>query len=1382
MTGSDGSAIGWPDFLSFAQIHRLDRLCDEFERYWKLGEAPRIEDYLADLSSPVARAHLLADLIRLEVELLVLDGQGVPSSDEYRDRFPDDLAGLPSVLESSTGGLAPPVPATTGAGFPAVAWQEMRVFGRFSRVRKLGSGGMGVVYEVHDQEQGSRVALKVLPEAEPSLLYLFKREFRLLADLHHRNVVTFHELHSDGPRWFFTMELVEGSHFLDHVRAEPGVAVAASTRLRGATRRVGSSGAASPAPADDPGARRGCNEARLRDALRQLVEGVQFLHAAGFIHRDLKPSNVMVAEDGRVVILDLGLAMDRPGLQVWGEPAPAPPTATFFPLDEVPPDWTAQQAGTIAYMAPEQAAGDPPSPASDWYAVGVMLYEALIGSHPFGRTTREILRGRRRDADILGELAQAGVADDLAGLCGALLSRRPEERPAAAAIIARLSGRPAAAQPSPAPAVVLIGRDRHLEALYAALAAAASGPGTTMTIHGRSGVGKTSLIRRFVDDAAALGPAVILTGKCHEQETVPFKGLDHVVDSLSRYLNRLPSSRLAQLVPPDVDSLIRAFPVLGRVEILGLAAGGPIYEEPHERRHRAVAALRTMLIRIAAQTPLIVWIDDLQWGDQDTASILSDLVLREGLPKTLVLLSFREEDADSSACLGRLRELGGGRFAQLDLDVGPLNPEHALDLAVGLIQPENAASEARASSIARESEGHPYLITLLAGTGDWATTGGLGGATTLDQLLRAQIAALAAPAREILELVAVAGRSTRRKVLLRVVGVSREVDWAFALLRARRLVRGSADEPGSVEIYHDRIRDCLLHHLDPATLRKLHLGLAAALEGDGIVAADRLALHYERGGELGHAGRLYARAAADAAATYAFDLASRAYRKALDLLDASGDDPVPLRLGLGNALAEAGRGGEAAEQYLVAAGELAPDESRRLQIRAFRQYMSCARYDDATALLGLLLPSLGIHWPKTARAALLRLIRTRLVLWWKLRTIPRRLAALAVPRPVRLDAALRVETLATLGSMLTMIDPVRGITYQGEHLLEALRLGDVEQVAYGLGSEAVTSSSPGFSAHDRSLRLIELARNLVADRDAPFLKAVLRAGDGLIGYLASDFRTGHAACVEAESLILDQPVGSSWERNIFNLYILWSLIELGRVDEIARRLPPLMADARERNDLLQELNLGTDIMTFSLLALDRPDEAERALEDRLTRWNRNEASFTNFHADLARIWIHLYRGDPRSAMQLATAFWSRFRRTPLYGLQSIRSVLIRTRGRCAVAAIAAGGDRSQLLAIARSSVALVDGDPSPCSKAHARSLSASITATVGNPTLATAELREALEAYESAGLSFHAAACRRRLGEWVGGQAGDHLIHQADDWMTTQGIVRPDSMVKVSLA
>jgi serine/threonine protein kinase len=240
---------------------------------------------------------------------------------------------------------------------------EFRGTERFVIQRRLGEGGFGVVYEARDVQKDSSVALKTLRHFTPDSLYRFKREFRSLADITHPNLVQLYELLSDADEWFFTMELVSGRSFVEHVwdgdRPQmETIRLMDIASMPTIHRGTGDGLPASPARID-----------RLDAALPQLVEGVAALHRARSIHRDLKPSNVLVSLLGRVVLLDFGLIRD---------------IGTDLTLQ------SAHIAGTPAYMSPEQASGLPLTPASDWYSAGVMLFQCLTGELPVGGTFLEM--------------------------------------------------------------------------------------------------------------------------------------------------------------------------------------------------------------------------------------------------------------------------------------------------------------------------------------------------------------------------------------------------------------------------------------------------------------------------------------------------------------------------------------------------------------------------------------------------------------------------------------------------------------------------------------------------------------------------------------------------------------------------------------------------------------------------------------------------------------------------------------------------------------------------------------------------------------------------------------------------------------------------------
>ncbi len=900
---------------------------------WAARRPKPLEVYLREwpeLRAPATVAELLRS------ECLTRAVYGSPASDrELSLRFPDLCSTIDlNALEKRAQMIARAL-SSGGSGVAPTA-------DRFSIVRKIGQGGMGIVYEAIDRQRGSTVALKTLPHMDPRALFRLKREFRTLADLVHPNLVALYELVSDGSEWLFTMELVDGVDFMTHVGSRT------------------------------PGGR--IDDDALRSVVRQLAEGVSALHASQILHCDLKPSNVLVRHDGRVVILDFGIAKELSRGRSAAEAMPVLQTPTGPAMRST---WSVDEylVGSVAYMSPEQAEGIELTPASDWYSVGAMLYEALAGHIPFAGDPDLIWTKQLQDPTPPSGIA-ANVPADLEELCLALLSREPDDRPAGPEILQLLADRRSTSRaPATTPrGLPFVGRANQLAILDSAYARLRESPTVTVHIHGKSGAGKTALAQQFLSTLPA--GITVLAGRCYEQESVPYKALDSVIDRLCRHLMQLPSTELSKLIPADIAALARIFPVLQRVDdIQAACAGRPEIPDLRELRRRAFAALAALLHGLSETAPLVVFIDDLQWGDVDSAALLLSLLDTPHPPPMLFVACYRAEYTDSNPCL---LALAAAREHQVcfDVDVEPLPFGDSLTLASSLLP---AADSDTAARVAVESGGNPYFLYELAWQLNGAVASDAASLTlNLDEVLWRRVTMLPPEARHLLEVIATAAKPLPLNRAADAGAFKTDVAAAVSVLRAEHLVRTTGPSVDDyVETYHDRIRETVTSHLSEPARREHHHRLAIAFEAAGHTDLEETASHFHRAELPEMAAQHYALAAEKASAALAFQRSAELYGLAIGLGHPEGASARQLHRRRADALANAGRGYDAGQEYQLASKSAEPHDIIELQRNAGYQFCVSGHIDEGREAFGVVLAHLGMKLPRTRRQALLSLLWRR---------------------------------------------------------------------------------------------------------------------------------------------------------------------------------------------------------------------------------------------------------------------------------------------------------------------------------------------------------------------------------------------------------------------
>ncbi|HYX70006.1 MAG TPA: serine/threonine-protein kinase, partial [Terriglobales bacterium] len=258
-----------------------------------------------------------------------------------------------------------------------------RTLGRYLILEQIGAGGMGVVYRAQDDRLGRTVALKVLPAgmlADEAARKRFQKEALALSQLNHPNIATVHDFDTQKDVDFLVMEEI------------PGITLDRKLETGGALQ-----------------------EKEITRYGMQLAEGLAAAHEKGVVHRDLKPGNLRITPDGRLKILDFGLAK-------WLQPAH--PTDLTRSLSE-----SQQAVGTLPYMAPEQVQGEPADARTDLYAVGTVLYEMATGRRPFPETQGpRLINAILHQAPVAPRALNPRVSPELERIALKCLEKEPENR------------------------------------------------------------------------------------------------------------------------------------------------------------------------------------------------------------------------------------------------------------------------------------------------------------------------------------------------------------------------------------------------------------------------------------------------------------------------------------------------------------------------------------------------------------------------------------------------------------------------------------------------------------------------------------------------------------------------------------------------------------------------------------------------------------------------------------------------------------------------------------------------------------------------------------------------------------------------------------------
>ena len=773
---------------------------------------------------------------------------------------------------------------------------------RYRLDSELGRGGMGTVYRATDLELQREVAVKVLSasshtsDGRERLL----REARAAAALNHPHIVTIHDVGEAGGLPFLVMELIAG----------PRLSQAKPTEL-----------------------------SRVVEIAAQICTALEHAHANSIVHRDLKPDNVLLSgtsSASNVKLADLGLALPAHGARI---------------------SRAGVIVGTAAYMAPEQALGQPVDGRSDLYALGVLLYELTTGRLPFtGDDPLTVVSQHVHAPVVPPRVLRPDLPRALETVIVRLLAKDPAQRFSTAAetrsaLIESLTDQDETVAGDAASAVAildalsrgrLVGRTSELAEARELWSRAREGRGHAMLLSGEPGAGKTRLAREITIQAAVDG-ALVLTGGCYEYEaTTPYLPFveafrrwvreEHDDDKLRDTLGDA-AIQIAKLAP-EIETRLGPFPE--RPQLV-----------PHEERLLFFDAVAQVFANIARRQSLLFYADDLHWADRGTLWLLGHLLRQLRDERVLIVGAYRETELDRAHPLAKSLVDWNRERLTTRIVLRRFNTNETGDQLSALLG-ENVSGEF-AVAVHRETEGNPFFVEevlkALIERGSVRRESGRWSRCDMDELVIPQsvkeaighrLDRVSQECNELLRLGAILGKVFTFDELTAAAEQSEDAMLdALDEATGAQLIAPVTDD--SFTFTHDKIREVLYEEINPIRRRRLHRHVAEGIERSRdkfTCPIEKLAHHYIQAGDHARGLQYAKQAATEAQRVFAFDEAIAAYGRARDCAQALGlvDDQLEQEEAMGEVYMLHGETILAGEHFESALA-LAADQATRVRLQ-----------------------------------------------------------------------------------------------------------------------------------------------------------------------------------------------------------------------------------------------------------------------------------------------------------------------------------------------------------------------------------------------------------------------------------------------------------------
>ncbi len=1174
----------------------------QYELDLRRGKAKAISRYS---DNPNAQLEMIAIEIAYQIE----EGREVDIKD-YQEKYPHFHSSIESIYKQERKREEASIPIEElRLVDPAISNDlQISVASKFKIHEKIGSGGMGQVYRAENIESGQILALKAMNRKNIAYLERLKAEFRSIADVSHPNLIQFYELFISEECAFLTMELLSGKDLLSYVWESRDYS------------------------------KSGVNIERLSHSLIQVAEGLHALHLSGLVHRDIKPSNIIVEENDRAVLLDFGLVQNLDSIRKAGEQE-------------------ASLAGTFEYMSPEQLAQESLTEASDWYSFGIILHVALVGSFPQGGSERHSAPHQGISNPKRARLLQ---------LAGDLLNPEPSRRPQFEEIAKRLNncskkaGSVSLAEQT-SEAKIFVGRSEELKILSSTLESISHGGLKLVRVTGESGIGKTALINRFLETQSDSRKCIVLSSRCHPHESIPFKALDGIIDDV---FNRLKtstgdfSSLLDSVAEQDLATVFPIFKTLFRSK-------SSSHGDPYRKRRNAAKALWTLISGIQADGKLIVWIDDLQWTDEDSMEVLIEGFSRYESHGILFILSYRLEDESSIAdpiesLIARLSSKDC-----LSIAVGPLDRADSLNLMRGIVNSDLGPSEDALDL----PKGSPFWIREMAIAIKNTQRHRFESKNSvqkdqLNSIIESRLNGLPSDAETLLEFASIAAEPLSSRSLIATAKLDPSAESSINILRKRMLIRPRGRE-GAVKYspYHDKIGEWAESRLSKDALIERHAALADSLSKENSVTPGSLAYHFHGAGRLSQASDYAIRAAEDAMTKLSFAQAARFYSNSLDWFPGQHPRRGELLLKKADALKYAGRIIESADAYQEVTS-LSVFNTYELIIEIAEQRMTGGQVDKGLDILKPLFSKYRIKIPTSPVKLNFELMRLLVLA----RIGMRKIAKSSQSKTGRKDTDRLIRLCYITSKGLMAVTPILGVYFALKGLVVSEKAGNRYQAGVGLTMVGMgLAQSRGFLSK-WAQQMLQLANEIAIGSGYPYLQSFNRMMLGAQDMVDCRWKRLVENNKKAIEQFKTECRGTTWEINLAMMGVLRGTEEIGDYDEAIKLCAEWLRDCKSRGDLYGQIN-ALLLRASQSLYIGEFEQATRFSRQAIVLYSRNEYSMNHFYADRIDILVKSIRGQTEEATIRLKTVWAHLESQNLHQTPIIRDDALILRGRVELEAL-----------------------------------------------------------------------------------------------------------------